>query len=170
MFLCEYTYDQHFHRFKRRTEWDDDDLSDYDLPGGMNFFHGGLTLVDEDDEDEDLDGEDSDADIDDWGGSKGSKKPSSKKGARGKGESGAQPSAYPRVELEEESSAGTSPSRREAAAAAGEYGGVMGLGAVTAPRIDKPVPTTALGRARQDRRWRTPRHASVPRHRTQENC
>ena len=78
---------------------------------GRNFFHGGLTLVDEDDEDEDLDGEDSDADIDDWGGSKGSKKPSSKKGARGKGK-GAQPSAYPSgAGLEEESSAGTSPRR-----------------------------------------------------------
>ncbi|ACO67708.1 predicted protein [Micromonas commoda] len=113
VFLCEYTYDQHFHRFKRRTEWDDDDLSDDDLPGGRNFFHGGLTLVDEDDEDEDLDGEDSDADIDDWGGRH------------------------------------IAASRREAAAAAGEYGGVMGLGAVAVPRIDKPVPTTALGRARQ---------------------
>ena len=171
VFLCEYTYDQHFHRFKRRTEWDDDDLSDDDLPGGRNFFHGGLTLVDEDDEDEDLDGEDSDADIDDWGGSKGSKKPSSKKGARGKGKG----SAAVGVSLGSRArgrviSRHIAASRREAAAAAGEYGGVMGLGAVTAPRIDKPVPTTALGRARQALSLAHSRHASVPRHRTQENC
>ena len=116
----------------------------------MNFFHGGLTLVDEDDEDEDIDGEDSDGDIDDWGGSKGSKKPSSKKGARGKGKG----SAAVGVSLVSRArgrviSRHIAASRREAAAAAGEYGGVMGLGAVTAPRIDKPVPTTALGRARQ---------------------
>ena len=150
VFLCEYTYDQHFHRFKRRTEWDDDDLSDDDLPGGMNFFHGGLTLVDEDDEDEDLDGEDSDADIDDWGGSKGSKKPSSKKGARGKGKgSGAIGVSLGSRARGRVISRHIAASRREAAAAAGEYGGVMGLGAVTVPRIDKPVPTTALGRARQ---------------------
>ena len=115
---------------------------------GEELLPRGLTLVDEEDEDEDLDGEDSDADIDDWGGSKGSKKPSSKK-APEQGERSAA-SAYP-------SGAGSrkshqpahAASRREAAAAAGEYGGVMGLGAVAVPRIDKPVPTTALGRARQ---------------------
>jgi origin recognition complex subunit 1 len=149
VFLCEYTYDQHFHRFKRRTEWDDDDLSDDDLPGGVNFYHGGLTLADEDDEDEDLDAEDSDADLEEWGGSKrSSKRPSSKKGARGKGKIGAVGVPLGGRARGRVISRHIAASRREAAAA-GDYGGVLGLGAVAVPRMDKPVPTTALGRARQ---------------------
>ena len=45
VFLCEYTYDQHFHRFKRRTEWDDDDLSDDDLTKNAGTRKNGTTCV-----------------------------------------------------------------------------------------------------------------------------
>ncbi|EEH52496.1 uncharacterized protein MICPUCDRAFT_36249 [Micromonas pusilla CCMP1545] len=113
VFLCEYSYDSHFRRFRRRADWDDDDSDDHDggrrwltnhVPGGGGGV-GGFK-----DDDDDYDGSDDDDD-----------------------------SSFLSRHL--------TASRRAAAKASGD-GGVMGLGALAATKVDRAAPATALGRAR----------------------
>ena len=159
VFLCEYTYDSHFQRFKRRVEWEDDDLSDDE--GGHGFLSG-LTIgasggsggkdrndfYDEDDMDAEVD--DDDGGDGDWGvtaakqrglGAGGSKKAS---GGRGKGKG----KGHRRDGRGRMISRHITASRRAAASASGDMG-VMGVGAVKVQRVERPEPLTALGRARQ---------------------
>lgn len=146
VFLCEYTYDSHFQRFKRRLEWENDDLSDDE---GWQGFHstsgpaaarrGGDGNDNDEDEDEDedhLDTEYTDGG-EEWGAKQrgGGKKTgkASRRDTRGRG-----------LVISRHITA----NRRAAAAASGDAG-VMGIGAMTVQRVEKPAPLTALGRARQ---------------------
>ena len=117
--------DQHFHRFKRRTEWDDDDLSDDDLPGdelstGDSRWLTKMTRMK-------TSTERTATPTSTTGAVERVQEAVFQEGRPRQGEKGAQPSAYPR---ESSSRKSHQPAHRRvalAAAAAGEYGGVMGL-------------------------------------------
>ena len=74
VFLCEYTYDGHFQRFKRRVEWEEDDFSDDEGGGGAKVLLGRERADSEYRDDFSDDDERSDEEEDDggeWGAPKG---------------------------------------------------------------------------------------------------
>lgn len=144
VFLCEYTYDSHFHRFKRRAEWEDDDFSDDEGGGGRPYFAGASAHYGDEDYREDDDEDRSDVEEDDggeWGAPTG--KRGGKKNGRRVKSSNARSRGRGRV-----ISRHITASRRKAAAASGDTG-IMGLGALSVQRVARHVPTTKLGRVRQ---------------------
>ena len=147
VFLCEYTYDAHFQRFKRRTEWEDDEFSDDEGQGRTGRLVRGEERYVEDDEFE-LD------EVDDtWGDGEGGgttgtagrqKKGKGLKSGKGKQKKA---SALENRKKGRAVSRHICASRRKAAAASGETG-VMGLGAMSVPKVERQLPTTKLGAAR----------------------
>ena len=143
VFLCEYTYDGHFQRFKRRVEWEEDDFSD-DEGGGARRFFSGASAHDSEYRDDFSDGDErSDGEEDDggeWGAPKG-------RGGAKKGKKGSKKVQETGRRRGRVISRHITASRRKALAS-GE-GGVMGLGSVSFQRVARPTPTTKLGRVRQ---------------------
>ena len=152
VFLCEYTYDAHFQRFKRRVEWEEDEFSDDEGRGRsgrlargedryLDDFSDASGRDDSDDapEDEDDSGE--------WlaGGKKKRRRQRADDDTRaraGAGKGKKRANARGRAV-----SRHIAASRRKAAAASGEAG-VMGLGAMAIRRVEREAPATKLGRAR----------------------
>jgi len=155
VFLCEYSYDSHFRRFRRRADWDDDDSDDDDggrrwltnhVPGGG----GGVGGFKDDDDDYDGSDDDDDVEEDDGGEWEGERGDGRRASARRIGGNGRKTSSDARRGGGKKSSflsRHLTASRRAAAKASGD-GGVMGLGALAATKVDRAAPATALGRAR----------------------
>ena len=152
VFLCEYTYDAHFQRFKRRVDWEEDTFSDDEgrgrsgrLARGEDRYLDDYALGEEEDSEDDAENAD---DGGEWregreGGSSSARKNKKNKRplSRGKNADAADKRRRGRAV-----SRHIAASRRKAAAASGEAG-VMGLGAMAAPR-EREAPATKLGRAR----------------------
>ena len=155
VFLCEYTYDAHFQRFKRRVDWEEDTFSDDEgrgrsgrLARGEDRYLDDYALGEE--EDSEGDAEDAD-DGGEWregreGGSSSARKNKKNKRplSRGKNKNA---DAADKRRRGRAVSRHIAASRRKAAAASGEAG-VMGLGAMAVRRVEREAPATKLGRAR----------------------
>ena len=141
--------DSHFHRFKRRAEWEDDDFSDDEGGGGRPYFAGASAHYGDEDYREDDDEDRSDVEEDDggeWGAPTG--KRGGKKNGRRVKSSNARSRGRGRV-----ISRHITASRRKAAAASGDTG-IMGLGALSVQRVarhgayDKARPSSSGAFAR----------------------
>ena len=150
VFLCEYTYDAHFQRFKRRVDWEEDTFSDDEGRGRSGRLARGEDRYLDDyafGEEEDSEGDAEDADDGgEWrkgreGGSSSARK-KKRPLSRGKNADAADKRRRGRAV-----SRHIAASRRKAAAASGEAG-VMGLGAMAVRRVEREAPATKLGRAR----------------------
>ena len=143
VFLCEYTYDAHFRRFKRRVEWEDDEFSDDEGQGRTGRLARGEEQWLEDDEDDDDDAVEDDGG--EWGTDGCGKKTKGKgKGGKGGKKKASNPTNQKRGRAVSRHIAA---SRRKAAQTNGESG-VMGLGAMSVPKVTRATPTTKLGAAR----------------------
>jgi hypothetical protein len=142
VFLCEYTYDAHFQRFKRRNEWEDDEFSDDEGRGRSGrLARGEERYLDDDDFGDDSDASDAPEDEDDGGEWNAARRKNGKKNANKSGKSNKRALRGRAV------SRHITASRRKAAAASGEAG-VMGLGAMAIRVVEREAPATKLSRAR----------------------
>ena len=142
VFLCEYTYDAHFQRFKRRVEWEDDEFSDDEGRGRSGrLARGEERYLDDDDFGDDDDASDAPEDEDDGGEWNAARRTNGKNANRSKSIQNQKRRRGRAV------SRHITASRRKAAAASGEAG-VMGLGAMAVRRVEREAPATKLGRAR----------------------
>ena len=142
VFLCEYTYDAHFQRFKRRNEWEDDEFSDDEGRGRSGrLARGEERYLDDDDFGDDSDASDAPEDEDDGGEWNAARRKNGKQNANKSDKSNKRALRGRAV------SRHITASRRKAAAASGEAG-VMGLGAMAIRVVEREAPATKLSRAR----------------------